>query len=189
MHTQIYLFFILITIAAPAPAAAVRQTVDGVELFVDPRTPAQLEGFYSARGLPPQAIEEIKHYCFITVGVHNHRDDVVWLLPDRWRITDARGRQLHRVARARWDARWQALNVAPAARSAFGWTQLPDARDLQTDEPVGGNFAIERPSGAFTLVAIFPIGSAKGTRSVRIPIEHLRCAEDENDTVAEKPNP
>lgn len=169
--------FPLFFVAAHA-AAAMRQTVDGIDISVDPRTPAQLEGFYTARGLPPAAIAAMQQYCFITVAVHNRRRDIVWLEPERWEFTDDTGHALQRVPRSVWDARWEALKIPGGARSAFGWTQLPDARDLQPDEPVGGNLALTPAHGAVNIVAIFPIGTRDSTRTVRVRFSDLHCGKD-----------
>lgn len=172
------LFLIALVLAAARAAAVMRENVDGIDLSVDPRTPAQLEGFYAARGLPPPAIAAMQQYCFITIALRNRRHDVVWLVPDRWEFTDDTGHTLQRVPRSVWDARWDALNVPSGARSAFNWTQLPDARDLQPDEPVGGNLALTPAHGAVNIVAIFPIGLRDSTRTVRVRFSDLHCGKD-----------
>lgn len=170
--------------AASVPAAAqagdssARRTVDGIAIYIEPRTREQLEAFYAARGLPAEAVEAIAQHCFFTVGIRNGRSDAAWLIPARWQFVDGKGQPLARVTRAQWNARWDELQVPSAARSAFGWTQLPEERDLQPDEPVGGNIAVAPSAQPFTLVAQFPIGARDAKRTVRIRVPNLRCGGD-----------
>lgn len=164
-------------LAAAAAAAADRVTVDGIALSAQARTREQLEAFYSARGLPPDAVAAIAQHCFVTIGIRNRRRDVAWLIPARWQFLDATGKPVARITRMQWQARWDELKVPSAARSAFNWTQLPEARDLQPDEPVGGNIALARSAAPFTLVAEFPIGARDAARVVRIRVPNLQCVD------------
>ena len=163
-----------VAIALPA-AASERAQVDGLEFAVEARTPEQLTAFYTARGLPANAVDEIARHCFLTVIMRNRREDVVWLIPARWRFVDADGRALKRITRPQWQQAWQRLKVPAAARNTFGWTQIPERRDLQPDEPVGGNMALAMPQAAFTLFAEFPLGTADAKRTLRVQVPNLRC--------------
>ena len=175
-------------LVAPATAAE-RTQVDGLEFSVEARTAEQLIAFYTARGLPANAVDEIARHCFLTVGMRNKRKDTVWLIPARWRFIDeTSGRALKRMTRAQWQQAWQRLNVPAAARNTFGWTQLPERRDLQPDEPVGGNIALVAPQAAFTLIAEFPLASENSSpdtkRSLRIRVPNLRCGGEESSAAA-----
>lgn len=180
-------FFVAIAFASAivvgAPGSAVesggiRRVVDGIAFSVEPRTREQLEAFYAARGLPTEAVNAIAQRCFFTVGIRNGRTDIAWLIPARWQFVDDNGQPLARVTRAQWNARWDELHVPSAARSAFAWTQLPEERDLQPDEPVGGNIAIAPSVRPFTLIAQFPIGARDAKHMVRIRVPNLRCGGD-----------
>lgn len=172
----------LITGADMAGAASAADTrsrdrgvIDGISFHVEPRTREQLEAFYAARGLPAEAVTAIAQQCFLTIGIRNHRRNAAWLIPARWKFVDNNGQPLTRITRAQWNARWDELKVPPAARSAFNWTQLPEVRDLQPDEPVGGNIALIPSAQPFTLMAEFPVGARDAQRVVRIRIPNLRC--------------
>lgn len=155
-----------------AHAAADRILRDGVEMCVSPRTPDQTTAFYSVRGFPPTALEAIARACFLGVMIHNRRSDSLLLDLGSWRFTDAAGHEVKRITRSVWNARWQALDVPPAARATFGWTQLPESRDLLPDEPVAGNVPVEPPDGEFTLHARFRTGSGG---EVDITVHGLHC--------------
>jgi hypothetical protein len=159
-----------------AHAAADRIVRDGVEMRVSPRTPDQTTAFYSVRGFPPKAVEDIAQACFLGVMIHNRRSDSLLLELDNWRFTDAAGHEVKRITRPQWNARWQALDVPLAARATFGWTQLPESRDLLPDEAVGGNVPVEPPSGEFTLSARFRTGSGG---EVDITVPDLSCPHDQ----------
>ncbi len=149
--------------------------IQGIELAVSTRKPEQLSAFYSARGLPQSAITLITEHCFITVGLRNDRKDALWLELDNWRLIGNNGQVLPRVTRKLWEERWEKLGVPSAARATFGWTLLPEVRDLQPDEPVGGNLAITPPGQPFTLLADFYTGAKKSDPPISIKISNLTC--------------
>lgn len=153
---------------------AERQNIEGLIIRAQPRTPEQIAAFYAARGFPPAAIEALTKTCFITVTIVNERQEVVWLELDNFRFVDAKGRALPRIARKQWQARWETLALPAAKRATFGWTQLPERRDLQPGEPVGGNVTIQAPQGRFTLEARFRLGETPG-RVLQARIPDLVC--------------
>lgn len=173
--------FLLCGAVACATASAAEQApVEGLSFSVEARTADQLTAFYTARGLPADAVAEITRHCFLTVGIRNTRTDTVWLIPARWRFVDANGRSLKRVTRAQWQQTWQRLKVPAAAQTTFGWTQLPERRDLQPDEPVGGNIALAMSQTAFTLIAELPLGAADAKRALHVRVPNLRCGGEES---------
>lgn len=173
-----FFFLCLLSLAFSSPTLAADVNRDGIRLSVSARTPGQLRAFYSARGLPENAVEEIAQTCFITVGVHNSRNETVWLDLKQWQFVTASAAALNRISPADWRARWARLNVPRASQSTFGWTQLPEVRDLQPDETVGGNIPLVTSAQEFTLMARFPLGDEKD-RVLEISVPHLRCvAED-----------
>jgi hypothetical protein len=108
--------------------------------------------------------------------MRHQRRDVVWLEPSRWRFVDAGGRGIRHLDRAYWARRWETLAVPAASRATFGWTQLPESRDLLPGEPVGGNVVIEPPAGPFRLELRFATGADKRGPELRAVVEGLSCA-------------
>jgi hypothetical protein len=173
-----YLLFCLLCGSPFVFAAETRITHEGVDFFISARTSEQTSAFYSARGLPLAAVQEISKACFLTVGLHNRRADTLWLDLSTWRLTDANGLAVARISRPEWTARWNALQVPLAAQSTFGWTQLPETRDMQPDESVGGNVPIVPPTGKFTLTAHFRTGEKGAGRPVVIKVPGLSCTQE-----------
>lgn len=159
-------------------AADTRITREGLDFYLSARSPEQTNAFYSARGLPLIAVQEIAKSCFLTVGLHNRRADTVWLDLAAWRFADAGGREVRRVSLPAWTARWKAMQVPLAAQATFGWTQLPETRDMQSDETVGGNVPLVPPAGEFTLTARFPTGAAGMGKPIEIRVPGLSCPRD-----------
>lgn len=179
-----FLIVILLFLLPPAAPAADGQgphRIDGLVLYVEPRTPEQVLAFYAARGLPPVAAERLAQACLFTIGVRNERRDVVWLELDNWRFIDeASGAPVRRIPRGEWGTLWEKLGVPPAGRATFGWTQLPERRDLQPGEPVGGNLALAPTPHALTLEARFRVADSE--REIRARIPGLHCAGREEAT-------
>lgn len=160
------------TQAATAQPAYIGQ---GIEMRAEPRAPDQISAFYEARGFPRAAVEALSAACFITVGIQNRREDIVWLEPARWQYFDAGGQAIERLPRAYWETRFEKLGVSPASRATFGWTQLPEVRDLRPAEPVGGNITLVPVRGTFTLVARFATGSDRRGPEIVVRFDKLTC--------------
>ena len=143
-----------------------------------PRTPAQMAAFYEGRGFPGAALEEVKKTCFMTTIIRNKSDTVIWLEPKRWRFMTDKG-ELERLDRAYWRSKWRRLNIPQAKRSTFGWTLLPETRDLRPDEPVGGNIVLPLTDRPFSLEARFATGSDKRGKELIVQFDTLRCPQDE----------
>jgi hypothetical protein len=155
----------------------------GIVLHATPRTVDQTAAFYSGRGFPPAMIGRFTDVCFITVGMRHTRDDVVWLEPARWRVRDAHGGAVTRLDRAYWDRQWDALAAPRASRATFGWTLLPESRDMQPGESVGGNITVRRPVGPLSIEFHFLTGKSKDGTDVVARIDGLLCQEaNENET-------
>ena len=175
---------LLLTAGAIVPAAAqqqdgesrVRFENEGVLLRVAPRTPEQIAAFYEGRGFPATMIARVAEACLLTVGIRHHRpNDVVWLELDRWRFLASDGATLVRLDRPYWERLWEQLDVPKRFQATFGWTQLPEVRDLRFDEPVGGNVALVVPPGEFALEARFRTGAAKSGPELVARIERISC--------------
>jgi len=150
---------------------------EALNLRLIPRTPAQMAAFYEGRGFPGAALEEIKKTCFMTVVIRNKSRTVIWLEPERWRFLTEKG-ELERIGRAYWQSKWRQRNIPQAKRSTFGWTLLPEVRDLQPDEPVGGNIVLPPTDQPFALEARFATGRDKHGEELTVRFDRLRCAKD-----------
>lgn len=158
--------------ASPAP-----QIQHGLEIRVQVRTAEQIAAFYEARGFSVAALKRISQHCFIGVAVFNHTNDVVWLETDRWRVvpTATPGETLVPLQAGYWREIWQEIGLAKAKQATFRWTQLPEVRDLQPQEPVGGNIAIPGRSGTLSLDLVLVTGQDREGREIRRRFSGLRC--------------
>ena len=77
-----------------------------------------------------------------------------------------------------WNAQWDEIDLPLAKRSTFGWTQLPAVRDLQPDEPVGGNIVLPRTTGTFDIEAQFYVGQDKRGGMLVTRFENIQCPRD-----------
>jgi len=164
--------------AADAPPSHQQQTAGDVRISIRPRPPVQILAFYEARGFPAQARARIAAACLLTVTIRNDSEQVVWLEPARWTLETADGRPVRLLGPQWWAAQWDAVNLPPAQRATFGWTQLPAQRDLQPHEPVGGNLAIEPPAGAFRVLARFATGPRRQGEVLEMSFDGLVCPRD-----------
>ncbi len=161
--------------AGPAPRRDFRTTVDGIEFSVSVRTPEQLTAFYSGRRFPDAAVQRLARACFLTVGIRNTRPEVAWLDLAAWRFVGADGSAMRRLERGYWNRVWQGTQLPAASRATFGWTLLPEVRDLQPGEPVGGNITLAPSAATFSLEASFVTGAQRQGQVVRIRVPGLVC--------------
>ena len=174
----LWLASLILGLLAATPGHAAERNVyksNGVVFSVSVRTPEQIRAFYLARGFPQAAVHELEAKCLVTIGVQNGRDDVLWLEPAKWRFTTDRGEKVERISRPEWNARWTQLNIPLASRATFGWTQLPESRDLLAGEWVGGNVAIVAPREPFSVEAIFDTGANRQGPKIKIKADKLEC--------------
>ncbi|MEJ2106202.1 MAG: hypothetical protein P8X48_02585 [Acidiferrobacteraceae bacterium] len=148
---------------------------DGISLRVIQRTPEQISAFYAARGFPSGAVQRLaRDACFLGVGIRNGRKEIVWLEPSRWRL-ERDGKRIRRLDRPYWDRVWAKIGLPKASQSTFGWTQLPESRDLRPGEGVGGNITIAPTAGPFRLRARFKLGARRDQGEISIEIDGLDC--------------
>ena len=143
-----------------------------------PHTPEQMAAFYEARGFPRNAIERIRNTCFVTVHIENKSRSTIWLEKKNWK-TSSNGKPLPRLGRDYWDEQWNDIDLPLAKRSTFGWTQLPEVRDLQPDEPVGGNIVFPDTTETFDLAAYFYLGKDKRGGMLVTRFENIQCPKGE----------
>lgn len=138
------------------------------------RTPDQLKAFYIARQFNKASINEILNTCFVTPIIHNFSQDILWLDLDEWRFS-SNGKSFNRLRRDYWPERWKKAKLPQAQQSTFGWTLLPEARDLHPEESVGGSFVIPYQASPFTLTMNFPVGADKQSSVKTVTFEGVQC--------------
>jgi hypothetical protein len=138
------------------------------------RSKDQLTAFYTGRGFPAPAIAEILKTCFITPIIKNKTLDTLWIEPDSWRFS-VNGKPIKRIRRDYWKKVWHTIGLSLAHQSTFGWTLLPETRNLQLDESAGGSIAIPMQSKPFTLVAHFNTGPDKKGEAKIITFQDVSC--------------
>ena len=142
------------------------------------RTPEQLSAFYQGRGFNQAAIDRILETCFITPIIHNKTLDAVWLELGNWQF-EAGKQPIARITRDYWSGKWREAGLPQAQQSTFGWTLMPEVRDLRLDEGVGGSVVIPLQSQPFTMTANFHTGLDKKGKIKTIVFEGIQCVSKE----------
>lgn len=141
------------------------------------RTPEQLAAFYIGRGFHNQAVERIQQTCFITVILKNKNIEVLWLDLDNWEFS-RNSISIPRINRDYWKKQWQEVNLPLGHQSTFGWTLLPEVRDLRMHEGVGGNVVIPKQIEPFDLTMLFNTGFDKKGKVKKITFRNITCGTD-----------
>jgi hypothetical protein len=166
--------FVYSSAGLAAKMASTRHEGKDVLVRLVARTPEQLAAFYIGRGFKQDAIAKIQETCFITVIIKNKNIDVLWLELDNWLFT-RNGQPIKRIDRNYWKQKWQEVNLPVNHQSTFGWTLLPEARDLRRDESVGGNVVIPRQTKPFDITMHFKTGADKSSAVKIISFENVQC--------------
>jgi len=145
-------------------------------LRLAPRTPNQITAFYEARGFPRAAVDVLRNTCFITVGLRNNSDTIVWLDLGNWRFTTPKG-PLNRIMHADWSARWQKLGLAQRFQSTFRWTLAPEQLDFHPHEREGGNLTLPQTDQPITISGEIYVGKQKN-RLYQVNFNGIYCARD-----------
>jgi hypothetical protein len=165
---------------APAPVSPVQQPPGPhyedaqMSVRIVMRTPDQLTAFYLGREFNRAAIAKILDTCFITPIIHNKTLDVLWLELDAWQFSQG-DRIIPRIKRDYWPDKWREAGLAQAHQSTFGWTLMPEVRDLRLDEGVGGSVVIPMQSRPFTLTMKFHTGADRQGPVKTVVFENLQC--------------
>ena len=164
-----------------APAFAMEKPfpgphVENEDLLVvlRPQVRESMAAFYEARGFPQAAVDLITLSCFITVHIHNRSDDTLWLDVSEWRFSN-NGKPVKRLDREYWNRQWDNIDLRQASRSTFGWTQLPQVRDLQPDEPVGGNLTFPLGNDPIDLTLNLPTGQDRRGKLITVEFRNIAC--------------
>jgi hypothetical protein len=159
---------------APGQPPSPRFEDADVEARVVMRTPDQLAAFYVGREFNRAAIDRILETCFVTPVIHNKRFDVLWLDLDEWRFNSGE-HEIARIGRDYWPAQWREAGLPQAQQSTFGWTLMPEVRDLRLDEGVGGSVVLPMQSEPFTLTMRFPTGADRQGPVKTVVFENIQC--------------
>jgi hypothetical protein len=151
---------------------------DDLLVVLRPHAPEQMAAFYEARGFPQEALDLITKTCFVTVHIENRSRQVIWLDMDEWKFI-SRGKPLQRLDRDYWEAQWDNINLRQASRSTFGWTQLPQLRDLQPDEPVGGNIVFPGNTERFNMTLNLPTGNDRRGKLITLHFREIDCPKED----------
>ncbi|GMR06176.1 MAG: hypothetical protein BMS9Abin25_0759 [Gammaproteobacteria bacterium] len=163
------------TYAATAKDNRSRFDDKDITVVIGSRTPEQLAAFYTGRDFNQASIDAITKTCFVFGMVKNKNNDVLWLILDDWKFFAADGSPIKRIKRNDWAKVWQQTDLSQAHQSTFGWTQLPESRDLRQHESVGGNVVVKWQDKPFKLIASFSTGADKSGQPRTITVENLTC--------------
>jgi hypothetical protein len=152
---------------------------DDLLMVLIPHTPEQITAFYEARGFPKAALDQLRKVCFVTVHIENKSQRVIWLETANWDLA-VDGERIQRINKQQWTGWWDDINLPSANRSTFSWTQLPTVRDLQPDEPVGGNIILDGDVTHFDLQARFLTAQNKRGGMLDIQFRNIKCPKEES---------
>lgn len=178
--TGVWLLFLLLCGFFTGPSrAASKQPGYETEYFrlgLSSRTPSQIAAFYTGRGFPHFAIDEVQKWCFITIGLHNKGKERVWLDLGNWHFHTPET-ELRRYSRADLSQRWQELGLEKRFQSTFRWTLMPEKLDFHPFEGEGGNIVLPRTGKPITITASIAVGDDKA-KIYPVKIDSVFCASD-----------
>lgn len=176
LASVVLLLFSGVCLAADTPPAFPEIDNPDFTLRLAPRTPNQITAFYEARGFPRFAVDEIKQTCFITVGLRNNSDTIVWFDLSNWHFTTPKG-PLQRIQRADWKKRWDKLGLEERFQSTFRWTLAPEQLDFRPNEREGGNLTLPRTDQPITITGEIYVGPQKN-HLYPVKFANITCARD-----------
>jgi len=179
-----HLFFLIFTwgfLLSPTIANAKQNKKPGFEnnefkISLFPRTVNQTIAFYTGRGFPAVALEELKAMCFITVLVSNKGKKRVWFDLANWEFKTEKGPVTRRL-RPEWVQRWTKIGMEKRFQSTFRWTLMPEKMGLYAHEGEGGNVTLLRTDKPITISATIYVGAEKNKR-YPVEIKNVLCARD-----------
>lgn len=145
-----------------------------IHLRLGTRNPQQIAAFYEGRGFPRNVIDETGSACFVTIGISNKSQDIIWLDLSKWSF-QRDGREIPRISRNDWKQRWQTMKVPLRVQSTFRWTLLPEILDFRPGEREGGNVTIPAGRQSFTLHAVFDTGAKREGPPIEIRSSNIWC--------------
>jgi len=135
----------------------------------------QIASFYEGREFAKTAIDKLTSSCYVTVIIKNKTADILWIDLNEWVFT-GENNKIERQTRSYWNKQWDEINLKQAHRSTFGWTLMPDVRDLYPAEGVGGRVPIPMQDKPFSVIFNFPTGKDRNGKLKTVRIDGLVCA-------------
>ena len=187
-HIILYVFGLLILFLVNSHVLAVEQTSvkdvpstnerviedEDVLLRFISLSSQQIGSFYEGREFDKAAVTKLMSSCYVTVIITNKTNDILWLDLDAWTFNQ-NGQSFKRQTRAYWDRQWDEIGLTQAHRSTFGWTLMPDVRNLYTNESVGGRIPVPMQSKTFSVTLNFPTGANKQGKEKSIKVDDMSC--------------
>lgn len=163
-------------VAWPVAARALPATTfrdKGLHVSVRTLNYDQAASFYIARGLPLSLIESYVRKCVILVILQNqHSGATIMTQLSNWRVRSAGGITQQIRSRSNWLAELDGGGIAPAARVAFEWAQLPEDADLYAGDSIQGLLSVPINRGSpFDLIIHWQLGKDRHEVSIR----QIRC--------------
>jgi len=146
-----------------------------LQVSLSPRKPEQMAAFYEGRGFSKEMINLLKQQCFITVGIHNKSNDIIWHDLSNWTFQTA-GKTINDYERSHWKQLWKKMKIPMAHQSTFRWTLLPPELDFRPNEHEGGNIIFPYTETEILLTAEFRTKSDKTGKPIKITINNIFCA-------------
>lgn len=174
--TIIWLSFSLCLISSSIQAKPKYQFNNALlKIKFSPVAPEKIAAFYEGRGFSRPMINILKQHCFITIGIHNKSNDIIWLDISNWSFTNKTG-PIKRINRAQWKFIWKEMNIPLAHQSTFRWTLLPEQLDFRSNEHEGGNITLPYSKHPFTLTAEFRTKADKSGKPIKVKLQGIQCA-------------
>lgn len=149
---------------------------DEIVVRVIPREKENIIAFYQGRGFPERAYPEINNVCYVTFLIRNKSRSILWLELDNWQFMSS-DKSFRRLDRTYWKQVWQKHKLSRAHQSTFGWSLLPEQRDLHPDEPVGGSTTMTFTRDDIAVELRFKRGSQRDQGEKRIRFNNIQCKE------------
>jgi len=178
--TGICIFFLGISLSSPLHAEKKKKNIyedEDVYLRSVYRSPEQLAAFYEGREFPHAAIKRITQSCYVTIILKNKTNDILWLELDNW-VFEQKGKIIQRYDRQYWNKQWDDVKLQQSYRSTFGWTLMPEVRDLRAGEGVGGSIPIPMQTENFSLTLNFATGENKKGKIKSVKLPNIHCKQD-----------
>lgn len=174
-----YLLAIFLMLAAISNVFAKAQTKykfnsTNLRISILLRNPQQIAAFYEGRGFSKAMIAQLAQSCFMTIGIHNKSNKVLWHDLETWTFT-RNNKIIKPFNRKYWKTMWLKMGISQAHQSTFRWTLLPEALDFRSNEHEGGNIILPYSKHAYTLNATFKTLKDKSGKPIHVKIENIKC--------------
>lgn len=181
--TRFYVLLLSIFLCFPLQAEKKKKnTYEDQDIYLRSvyRSPEQLAAFYEGREFPKAAIKRITQSCYVTIILKNKTNDILWLELDNW-VFEQKGKIIQRYDRDYWNQQWDEVKLQQSYRSTFGWTLMPEVRDLRPGEGVGGSVPIPMQTENFSVTLNFATGKNKKGKLKSVKLSNIHCKQDTDE--------